>query len=137
MFRKLFLLVAICLLLAASCDPDYYISYTIDNQSDNTLQIIRINRYTIQNPDTSYYEYLDTSLIVAHTKLLFDSDFGRGRTYYEVQSIDSISPHIILNQDSVKFKRDITDIDNWDIDCRQERACAGTFTLTVTNEDFQ
>jgi len=136
MLNRFLILISICLLLAASCDPDYYISYVIDNQSDNTLQIIRVNQYITQNPDTSY-EYLDTSLIVAHTKLLFDSDFGRGRTYYQVQSIDSISPHIILNQDSIKFKRDITDIDNWDIDCTQERACSGTFTLIVTNEDFQ
>jgi len=127
MLNKLFLLTGICLLLA-SCDPRYDIYYIVDNQSDHSLTIIR---------PYSDNEYLDTSFIATNTELLFDSDFGYGWTYDEVQTIDSIAPYVILNQDSIKFNKDITDIENWDINCRKRGDCAGSFTLTVTNEDFQ
>ncbi len=134
--KKIFPLLLMCLLWFG-CDPRYDIYYFIDNQSDNQLTIVRIQQYINQDQGTINNVPQDTSLIAAKTQLLFNHQSGFGYTRDKVQSIDSIAPHIILNQDSVRFKRNVASLENWDVQCGRSRNCEGIFTLTITNEDFQ
>ena len=126
--KKIFPVFLVCLLWLG-CDPAYDVSYFIDNQSDNKLTIV-----------TDYQTGFDfdTTIIAKHTKVMFYNHSGIGSSSYGIVSnADSMPKYQIYTQDNAPFNRDITNLDYWDIDCEKPKNCAGTFTLTVTNEDFQ